>query len=127
MFSASRSWTTTILGPQILWAAVKSNSFDVERRKRGAHRNWGKNLTNAGCGNTEGEQDEHERGEVELCLRWCHDKSRAYDLPKEFKAVEKAGSKAMPNELHVYLVEREIWRPWTAACSAKRRGPHCGP
>ena len=63
-----------------------------------AHRNWYK------LGNTEGEQDEHERGEVELCLRWCHDKSRAYDLPKEFKAVEKAGSKAMPNELHVYLV-----------------------
>ena len=63
-----------------------------------AHRNWYK------LGNVEGEQDEHERGEVELCLRWCHDKSRAYDLPKEFKAVEKAGSKAMPNELHVYLV-----------------------
>ena len=63
-----------------------------------AHRNWHK------LGNTEGEQDEHERGEVELCLRWCHDKSRAYELPKEFKTSEKAGTKAMPNELHVYLV-----------------------
>ena len=63
-----------------------------------AHRNWHK------LGNTSGEQDEHERGEVELCLRWCHDKARAYDLPKEFKTSEKAGTKAMPNELHVYLV-----------------------
>ena len=63
-----------------------------------AHRNWFK------LGNTSGEQDEHERGEVELCLRWCHDKARAYELPKEFKTSEKAGTKAMPNELHVYLV-----------------------
>ena len=63
-----------------------------------AHRNWHK------LGNTSGEQDEHERGEVELCLRWCHDKARAYELPKEFKTSEKAGTKAMPNELHVYLV-----------------------
>ena len=75
-------------------AQVKLATLKDER----AHRNWFK------LGNTSGEQDEHERGEVELCLRWCHDKSRAYDLPKEFKQTEKAGTKAMPNELHVYLV-----------------------
>ena len=56
-----------------------------------AHRNWHK------LGNTSGEQDEHERGEVELCLRWCHDKARAYDLPKEFKtSVKKRARRPCP-------------------------------
>ena len=81
-------------GPCRCAAQVKLATLKDER----AHRNWHK------LGNTDGEQDEHERGEVELCLRWCHDKARAYDLPKEFKQTEKAGTKAMPNELHVYLV-----------------------
>ena len=63
-----------------------------------AHRNWHK------LGNTSGEQDEHERGEVELCLRWCHDKARAWLMPNRVREGKSSVPKAMPNELHVYLV-----------------------
>ena len=67
-------------------------------RDEKAHRAWYQ------LGNVSGELDEIERGEVELCFRWCHDKARAFQLPREFTAGEKpADAKKAPNELHVYL------------------------
>ncbi|KAK7250084.1 Protein kinase C conserved region 2 (CalB) [Aureococcus anophagefferens] len=64
-----------------------------------AHRKWHP------LGNVKGEVDEIPRGEVELCLRWCHEKHRAYELPKEFKEGEKPlHEKEAANELHVLLI-----------------------
>ena len=75
-----------------------------------AHRKWHP------LGNVKGEVDEIPRGEVELCLRWCHEKHRAYELPKEFKEGEKPlHEKEAANELHVLLA------PSAAACTPRRR------
>ncbi|KAH8074107.1 hypothetical protein JL721_2669 [Aureococcus anophagefferens] len=90
-----------------------------------AHRKWHP------LGNVKGEVDEIPRGEVELCLRWCHEKHRAYELPKEFKEGEKPlHEKEAANELHKSTVKKKelnpVWQEtFIFTCEDESATLHC--